>query len=124
MITHRRRYRAYLAPETLVELMMLDPVNPRSLASALVELKALIESLPRVHEFKGRSVEERALLQLTTELRLSDAIDLVAEGDRHRPNLAALLKKVQLRIGDAAGAIEQHYFSHVKARRLAPERAG
>ncbi len=124
MITHRRRYRAYLAPETLVELMVLDPVNPRSLASALVELKALIESLPRVHEFKGRSVEERALLQLTTDLRLSDAIDLVAEGDRHRPNLAALLKRVQLRINDAAGAIEQHYFSHVKARRLAPERAG
>ena len=123
IITHRRRFRAYLAPETLTELMVLDPVNPRSLAAALEELKTLVESLPRPREMAGRSAEERALLQLTTDLRLSDAVELAAEGDHRRPALAALLEKVDKRMNDAADAIEHHYFAHVKARRLAPERA-
>jgi uncharacterized alpha-E superfamily protein len=123
IITHRRRFRAYLAPETLTELMVLDPVNPRSLAAALEELKTLVESLPRLREMAGRSAEERALLQLTTDLRLSDAVELAAEGDHRRPALAALLEKVDKRMNDAADAIEHHYFAHVKARRLAPERA-
>ncbi len=122
IITHRRRFRAYLAPETLIELMVLDPLNPRSLAAALEELKTLVESLPRPREMAGRSAEERALLQLTTDLRLSDAVELAAEGDERRPVLAALLSKVEKRMNDAADAIEHHYFAHVKARRLAPER--
>ena len=123
-ITHRRRYRAYVGPETMTELMLLDPVNPRSLASALEELKGLLEDLPRARAIAGRSVEERALLEIATKVRLSDAVELVAEMEGSRPGLTAFLSLVKARLDDAAKAVEQTYFDHVKARRLVPEKAG
>ena len=123
IITHRRRYRAYIGAESMVELLLLDPVNPRSLAAAMNELKDLIDELPRGRNPAGRSVEERALLEVTTAVKLSDAADLVAEVDGKRPALSAFFELIRARLEQAGEALEHHYFAHVKARRLVPEKA-
>ena len=123
IITHRRRYRAYIGPESMTELLLLDPLNPRSLAAALDELKGLLDDLPRERKVAGRTVEERALLEITTKVKLSDAAQLVVEVDGKRSGMSAFLSLVKARLEQAAEALEHQYFAHVKARRLVPEKA-
>ena len=69
-------------------------------------------------------MEERALLEISTKVRLSDAVELVAEMAGSRPGLTAFLSLARVRLEDAAKAVEQTYFDHVKARRLVPEKVG
>ena len=38
-VTHRRRYRGYVRPAGVLELLLLDPDNPRSLAFSLGRLR-------------------------------------------------------------------------------------
>ena len=40
-VTHRRRYRGYVRPAGVLELLVVDPDNPRSLAFSLAEVRDL-----------------------------------------------------------------------------------
>ena len=45
-VTHRRRYRGYVRPAGVLELLLMDPDNPRSLAFALAELADHLAAQP------------------------------------------------------------------------------
>ena len=44
-VTHRRRYRGDVRPRTVLDLLLLDPENPRSLTFALTELRRHLGAL-------------------------------------------------------------------------------
>ena len=49
LITYRRRYRSYLQLGSVLELLLVDETNPRSLVYQFGELQEHIKALPRTY---------------------------------------------------------------------------
>jgi uncharacterized alpha-E superfamily protein len=76
-MTYRRRYMTSLQAAPVLDLLMADESNPRSVAFQLVRLTEHVEALPRPGALTGggvakRSMEEKILLRTLTGLRLTD----------------------------------------------------
>lgn len=100
-VTHRRRYRDYVRPAGVLDLLLMDPDNPRSLAFSLTELGTHLAALPAS---TGSTRPERLLADLVAEVEGTDVATLVAIGGVERPNLLSFLDSVsgQLhRLGEA-----------------------
>lgn len=100
-VTHRRRYRGYVRPRTVLDLLLLDPENPRSVAFALTELRRHLGGL---RASTGSTHPERLLDELLEECRTTDLTSLVALDGATRPHLAKHLDQLSrqlLRIADS-----------------------
>ena len=104
IITYRFRYRSQAQLETLLELLLLDPGNPRSLAFQLDRLTRDLDALPRAGG-PGLREEQRLVLEAFTALRLADMNALAGElQDGARCALDAELARLVdllVRTGDA-----------------------
>ena len=78
IITYRLRYRARAQLETVLELLLLDPGNPRSLAYQLERLTEDLEVLPHGVDLR-LSEERRMVLAAHTDLRLAEIGSLVGD---------------------------------------------
>ena len=120
-MTYRRRYLADLRPEAVLDLVLFDESNPRSLAAQLVELKENVEHLPRKGGLAGRSPEERLALDAVTAVQLAEmsALGRVVQG--HRPGLQTLLDRIVKILPELSDVLTQQYLSHLQtSRHLAP----
>ncbi|MGA8255941.1 MAG: alpha-E domain-containing protein, partial [Nocardioides sp.] len=100
-VTHRRRYRGYVRPGGVLELLLTDPANPRSLAFGLGQVAKHLAELPAS---TGSSRPERLVTDLQEQLSETDIATLVAIGGIGRPNLEAFLDAAitqLVRIGEA-----------------------
>ena len=114
IITYRRRYRSYLELETVLDLLLLDANNPRSLVYQLNTLKNHIDALPRERAAYRLSEEERMIQKATTRLRLANTAHLsevVAKADC-RQRLEGLLSSLKVLLTRIAEALSGTYFSH------------
>lgn len=117
VITYRRRYRSYLQTETVLDLLLLDPTNPRSLIYQLDRLQSHIEKMPRDKTVYRLSDEERLILEATTRLRLSDTAVLTQTvGDTFlRNNLDDFMAYLSNLLSHLSNSITEHYFTHTRA---------
>ena len=76
-LTYRTRYRLSPQRGPVLDLLLLDETNPRSLAFQLESLSRHVEQLPRTTQRPYWSVEERTILDLMTRIRLTDGTALV-----------------------------------------------
>jgi uncharacterized circularly permuted ATP-grasp superfamily protein/uncharacterized alpha-E superfamily protein len=79
-LTYRSRYRLSPQPAPVLDLLVLDETNPRSVAFQVEQLARHIEALPRAAGRAYRSVEERLILELSTTIRLADAQEYAPDG--------------------------------------------
>jgi len=108
--TFRRRYRSRLQPAAILELLLLDPNNPRSLAFHLVNLEQLVTSLSGSSD-AHRSLESRLALEALTRLRLFDTEKLGApEKDSATNVLDDLLLDISLLLTQLSDEITRRYF--------------
>ncbi|UDY23260.1 circularly permuted type 2 ATP-grasp protein [Nocardioides sp. Kera G14] len=113
-VTHRRRYRGYVRPANVLELLLLDKENPRSLAFSLADLKRHLSALPAS---TGSSRPERLLDDLIATVESADIAALVAIGGSGRPNLEAFLDHVLYGLERLAEAIGEVHFASGPAPR-------
>nr|WP_321461558.1 circularly permuted type 2 ATP-grasp protein [uncultured Cohaesibacter sp.] len=71
-ITYRSRYRITPTLPAVIDLLLLDETNPRSIAFQIAALYDHINYLPQEPESGLRSEENRLLLELLTDLQLSE----------------------------------------------------
>jgi uncharacterized alpha-E superfamily protein len=110
IITYRRRYRSRGQLETLLDMLLLDEGNPRSLAFALTRLTENVESLPNPGE-RRLPDERRLLLEASTMLRLADTADLAAEDETgHRSRLDRFLADLHAKLELTADAVDRAHF--------------
>ncbi len=113
LISYRRRYRARMAVQTSLDIVLLDTTNPRSLLHQVDMLAKHIEKLPRSpdarHELTG---EERAALDSVTSLKLSLLGELSTREDGKRNNLCNSLDKVTANLTAINNFITDKYFDH------------
>lgn len=116
-VTHRRRYRGYVRPAGVLELMLLDRDNPRSLVFCLGELRQHLAAQPAS---TGSTRPERLLGDLDSELERTDIAALVAIGGVGRPNLESYLAATAATVARLGEAIhEQHFATGPAPRPLA-----
>src|SRR5579864_1283425 len=95
IITYRRLYRSHGQLETLLDLMLLHPENPRSLAYQLDRLLEDVRALASGRSSPRISKAEKHALETSTVLRLADTARLATAGpDGTRAELDAFLGRV------------------------------
>lgn len=110
IVTYRRRYRGHHQVGTVLELLLLDAGNPRSLAFQLQALGADLRALP---DASGTALPDRLLEDLVAKLRRSDTGDLHApDGQGQRADLVEFLEDIRLALTDLAAAITAQRFRH------------
>jgi len=114
-ITYRSRYRLNPVLSLILDLLIVDETNPRSLAFQLQALSAHIDTLPQTHGGGGRTEVQLIALSMLNEVRLADVVRLAeADKDGQRPALAALLQAQVERIPKLSDALTRRYFSVVE----------
>jgi uncharacterized alpha-E superfamily protein len=78
VMAHRRRYSVSAGPRSAIDLLVLDPLNPRSVMFQVTELRRQLEILPGSVEEAQLSPAAKAALQIETDLRVADAGDMSA----------------------------------------------
>lgn len=107
-VTHRRRYRGYVRPATVLDLLLKDTANPRSLVFALTELRTHLAALPTS---TGSTRPERLLDDVIEHLDDLDVATLVTIGGANRPNLERYLDGLHEHVSRVALAIEDFHLA-------------
>ncbi|PUA29376.1 MAG: hypothetical protein B0W54_01940 [Cellvibrio sp. 79] len=116
LIPYRRRYQNGIRIEQGLEMIMLNPKNPRSLIYQLSQLEKHFAELPDDRE--TFSAEHKFLLEATTALKLSDVKQLAKAETGIRTELDQLLSRLQYLITNAAKTVGQRYFDHAEGPQL------
>ncbi|CAN7394221.1 circularly permuted type 2 ATP-grasp protein [Mesorhizobium amorphae] len=78
VMTHRRQYPVQAGRRTVIDLLALDPLNPRSILFQLERLKAEIGLLPTVGGEGHMSPAAKEILQLNTAIAVMEPSDMTA----------------------------------------------
>jgi uncharacterized circularly permuted ATP-grasp superfamily protein/uncharacterized alpha-E superfamily protein len=115
-ITYRSRYLTSLQTDLLLDLLLVDEANPRSIAFQLARLREHIEVLPGSQTSIRRPAEARLALALLTTVQLAD----VREMARNYETREAMLAKLAADLTVLAETLTRAYFSHAaQSRQLA-----
>ncbi|SFI91147.1 circularly permuted type 2 ATP-grasp protein [Planctomicrobium piriforme] len=95
IMTYRSRYLATVQPGPVLDLLLTDETNPRSIAYQLVAISKHVDELPRDEHQALLNVEQRLALALLNAVRLADIYEL-AQTSAHdeREALDRLLKRL------------------------------
>jgi uncharacterized circularly permuted ATP-grasp superfamily protein/uncharacterized alpha-E superfamily protein len=94
VMTHRRQYTVRSGRRTVVDLLALDPLNPRSVLFQLERLKFEIEHLPHSGR-PGLSAPAKEVWRLHTDLAIKEPEDLTPEAlDTMARDVASLYEKL------------------------------
>ena len=113
LITYRRRRRQRSGVELGLELVMLDPTNPRSLLFQLEQLQSHLAELPGTDASGGElNEEERALLAAVTSLKLTRLSQLLETNNGQREEMDQMLQQLDKLLLDFSTLISDKHFDH------------
>ena len=113
LISYRRRYRARMGVQSSLDLVMMDTSNPRSLLYQLEQLSDHIGMLPKpVDNRHELTLEERAILECKTVVKLSILTELSTRKDGERQLLKSSLSRVSEQLQSVSNIISDKYFDH------------
>jgi len=122
-ITYRRRYLTSLQAAPVIDLLLADETNPRSVGFQLAALDEHLRALPHhSDEGPGRAPEQRLLMRMLTNVRLLE-IPATAQVDAQgkRAALGAVLAELLKDIPALSDLLSQSYLSHaIAARQMGP----
>ncbi|MDP9112194.1 MAG: circularly permuted type 2 ATP-grasp protein [Acidobacteriota bacterium] len=112
-ITYRSRYLTSLQNDLVLDLLLADEANPRSIAFQLARLQEDVDQLPASHTAIRRPAEARLALSLLTGVQLSDVRELVRDGATG-PSvpLEALCVRLIKELNQLSETLTRAYFSH------------
>jgi uncharacterized alpha-E superfamily protein len=108
-ITYRSRYRLDPMLPLVLDLLLLDETNPRSLAYQLSGISTHLASLPQSRHGASLPEERRVILALLTSVRLADVEAFAADATRRE--LRAVMGEQLHLLPKLTTAVERRYFS-------------
>jgi uncharacterized circularly permuted ATP-grasp superfamily protein/uncharacterized alpha-E superfamily protein len=109
--TYRRRYRAQMQVTAVLDLLLLDESNPRSVGYELAALESLMSSLEGPVGSR-RGVASRLALDALTRVRLFDLDEVMHDGIEV---LQPLLDHLAGQLAILSDELTRRYFSHAEA---------
>jgi len=117
-MTYRRRYLSGVQAAAVLDLLIADENNPRSLVYLLQALREVIDQLPHDPNQAVRAPEQRLIVSLVTEVQLVEIQELAqADASGRRPALGEFLIDLHRDVPLLADAISHHYLSHLQTSR-------
>jgi uncharacterized alpha-E superfamily protein len=108
-ITFRSRYRLDPVLALVLDLLLLDETNPRSLAYQLASISQHLTKLPQSSQGTSLTDERRIILAMLTSIRLAD-VESFAK-DASRAELQNAVRNQLELLPQLTTAIERHYFN-------------
>jgi uncharacterized circularly permuted ATP-grasp superfamily protein/uncharacterized alpha-E superfamily protein len=108
-ITYRSRYRIDPMLALVLDLLLLDESNPRSLAYQLAAISRHLEALPDAQQGGGLSEDRRLIIALLTSIRLADVEAMAREEDGS--TLERLMSDQLDMLPELSNEISRHYFN-------------
>lgn len=106
IVTSRRRYRGRSGVGAVLELLVLDPYNPRSVAYQLQRIRTDLRALPNTSP-TARPL--RLLDGMAERVRIADPMTLAEAADGHRAPLEEFLTGLQQQLRALSEAIRDQY---------------
>lgn len=112
-MTYRSRYLTTLQLPPLLDLILTDETNPRSVAFQVQALAEHVSNLPRDQSQPVRSQEQRLILAAQTNLRLADVETLCeVEKDGSRTQLERFLARLATQLRKLSESVSHTYLIH------------
>jgi uncharacterized alpha-E superfamily protein len=122
-MTYRRRYLATLQVAPVLDLLLTDDSNPRSVIYQVKALTEHLDYLPKLSEV--RSDQERSALVVQYELELAQVERLAhVDGKGQRTELVELLQHLGVRIPALSDALTDRYLAHATVSRHLQQQIG
>lgn len=114
-ITYRSRYRLKPLLAPLLELLVLDETNPRSIGFQVAALVSHLDQIPQSGTGHDRTDVQRIALSMLSDIRLAEAARLAeADDNGRRLFLQNLLSTEIARVPELTDALTRRYFSVVE----------
>ncbi len=111
-ITYRSRYFTSMQPELVIDLLLMDEANPRSVAYQLARLREHMDYLPGSRSSIRRAPEARLAISLLAAVQLVEVRDLgCADGHGRRVALENLLTRLTSELRSLSETLTREYFS-------------
>lgn len=111
-ITYTRRYRHRIETDSVLDILLFDETNPRSLGYQLACIRDAVPMLP-AHSEGARPPTEKAALKLYTTYRTTDIRELFSAGETES-KLAPWLESLSAGLEDLHTSITESYFTYVE----------
>jgi uncharacterized alpha-E superfamily protein len=120
-ITYRSRYLTSLQTDLVLDLLLLDEANPRSLAYQLVRLREHAEHLPGSRSLIRRPAEARIAISLLAAVQLVEIRELACVNpEGRRDHLESLLNRLKGELRLLSETLTREYFNQaLPARQFA-----
>lgn len=119
LVNYRYKYKAHLQLPLVLDLLLFDTTNPRSLIFQMERLKAYSEVLPKTTATKKLVGLERLVFEAYTLLRLSDKEELSKadfESGQYK-TLDLFLEKLYGMLANVPVVISKTYFKHAQEQK-------
>jgi uncharacterized alpha-E superfamily protein len=111
-ITYRSRYRLDPMLPLVLDLLLVDDSNPRSLAYQLAALSRHLETLPQAINATSLTEDRRIIVGLHSKIQLADVQALAIGNERGvRVALDAAMSEQILKLPELSNAIQRRFFS-------------
>ena len=119
LVNYRYKYRAPIQLSLVLNLMLLDPSNPRSLVYQVERLKVYLENLPKTIEEHTLPEQERLISEAYTLLKSADKDQLAIPDDKGTTYLQLddFLSKLYNLLCSTTDVITNTYFKHAQAQK-------
>jgi uncharacterized circularly permuted ATP-grasp superfamily protein/uncharacterized alpha-E superfamily protein len=118
-ITYRTRHLTVMRTDYVLELLLADEANPRSVAFQLVEMLEQVQHLPGRDTDDAASPEEKLITKALSSIRQAWMEDLAKRDSEGRLNaLGELAQQLRAWLYDFSDALTARYLSHLTQSRL------
>lgn len=112
LMTYRSRYLSNLQVAPLLDLLVCDETNPRSIAYQLQRIETHVNSLPRPDQYGVKSVEQTMAMNLLSQVRLADVFELSRPRNQRRVDLEKLLDRLREQLPKLITVVSGRYLIH------------
>jgi uncharacterized circularly permuted ATP-grasp superfamily protein/uncharacterized alpha-E superfamily protein len=112
LVNYRYKYRRPLQNLLVIDLLLFDPNNPRSLTYQVVRLKTYLQNLPKNGAGYSLTEYERLILEADTLIKLADKNELAKPQGEEYANLNSFLSKLHSILSAIPGVLSKAFFKH------------
>jgi uncharacterized alpha-E superfamily protein len=112
LVNYRYKYRRPLQNLLVIDLLVFDPNNPRSLIYQVVRLKAYLQNLPKNNSGNTIAEYERLIRDADTLIRLADKTNLADSDENGYVNLELFLTELYTILSAIPGVLSKAFFKH------------